>query len=31
MFRTAAVLLSLLLLAISVHSQTVDSSFFNGL
>jgi photosystem II stability/assembly factor-like uncharacterized protein len=31
MFRSGSVLLTLLLLAISVHSQTVDSSFFNGL
>jgi photosystem II stability/assembly factor-like uncharacterized protein len=31
MSRTASVLLTLLLLAISVQSQTVDSSFFNGL
>ncbi|HET6979488.1 MAG TPA: hypothetical protein VFI24_24355 [Pyrinomonadaceae bacterium] len=31
MFRAGSVLLSLLLLAISVYSQTVDSSFFNGL
>ncbi|HEY0766254.1 MAG TPA: hypothetical protein VGD61_27980 [Pyrinomonadaceae bacterium] len=31
MFRAGSVLLSLLLLAISVQSQTVDSSFFNGL
>jgi photosystem II stability/assembly factor-like uncharacterized protein len=31
MFRSGSVLLALLLLAISVHSQTVDSSFFNGL
>ncbi len=31
MFRSGSVLLTLLLLAISVQSQTVDSSFFNGL
>ncbi len=31
MFRSGSVLLTLLLLAISVHSQTIDSSFFNGL
>jgi len=31
MSRSGSVLLTLLLLAISVHSQTVDSSFFNGL
>ena len=31
MFRSGPVSLALLLLAISVHSQTVDSSFFNGL
>src|ERR1044071_6668975 len=31
MFRSGSVLLTLLLLAISVHAQTVDSSFFNGL
>jgi len=31
MFRSGSVLLTLLLLAIPVASQTVDSSFFNGL
>src|ERR1700741_1000990 len=31
MFRSGSALLTLLLLAISVHSQTIDSSFFNGL
>ena len=31
MFRSGSVLLTLLLLAFSVQSQTVDSSFFNGL
>ena len=31
MFRSGSVLLTLLLLAIPVQSQTVDSSFFNGL
>ncbi len=31
MFRSGSVLLTLLLLSISVQTQTVDSSFFNGL
>ncbi|HKU77775.1 MAG TPA: hypothetical protein VJR02_27930 [Pyrinomonadaceae bacterium] len=31
MFRSGSVLLTLLLLALSVQAQTVDSSFFNGL
>src|SRR6185295_9524269 len=31
MFRSGSVLLTLVLLAISVHSQTIDTSFFNGL
>src|ERR1051325_793451 len=31
MFRSGSALLTLLVLAISVHSQTIDSSFFNGL
>ena len=31
MLRSGSVLLTLVLLAISVHSQTIDTSFFNGL
>src|SRR6185369_14710787 len=31
MFRSGSLLLALLLLPVSVHSQSVDSSFFNGL
>ena len=31
MFRSGSVLLTILLLLISVHAQSIDSSFFNGL